>query len=124
MKRRGGAPDRTDGRTDLLHGTLGLMILKTLEALGPLHGYGIARRLEQTSGHQLMLNHGTVYPALLRLEQLGWIRSRWSVSDNNRRARFYAITPAGRRQLDAETAQWSRTSGIVAQVLKLTDGKA
>ncbi len=124
MKRRGGAPDRTDARTDLLHGTLGLMILKTLEALGPLHGYGIARRLEQTSGHQLMLNHGTVYPALLRLEQLGWIRSRWSVSDNNRRARFYAITPAGRRQLDAETAQWSRTSGIVAQVLKLTGGKA
>jgi DNA-binding PadR family transcriptional regulator len=71
-----------------------------------------------------MLNHGTVYPALLRLEQVGWIRSRWSVSDNNRRARFYAITPAGRRRLDAETAQWSRTSGIVAQVLKLTGGKA
>ena len=124
MKRRGGTTDGTDARTDLLHGTLGLMILKTLEALGPLHGYGIARRLEQTSGHRLMLNHGTVYPALLRLEQLGWIRSRWSVSDNNRRARFYAITPAGRRQLEAETALWSRTSGIVAEVLKLTGGKA
>jgi transcriptional regulator len=124
MKKRGAAADRSDARADLLPGTLGLMILKTLDALGSLHGYGIARRLEQASGHQLMLNHGSVYPALLRLEQLGWIRSRWHVSDNNRRARFYAITPAGRRQLDAETARWSRTSGIVAAVLKLDGGSA
>jgi len=108
----------------VLHGTLGLMILKTLEALGPLHGYGIARRIEQTSGHQLMLNHGTVYPALLRLEQDGWIRSKWSTSENNRRARFYAITPAGRRQLQTETDHWTRTAGIVADVLKLTGGEA
>jgi transcriptional regulator len=96
------------------------MILKTLDALGPLHGYGVARRIEQTSGHQLMLNHGTVYPALLRLEQLGWIASTWRTSENNRRARYYSITPAGRTQLEAETEQWARTSGIVAQILKLT----
>src|SRR5215471_1757481 len=106
-------------RGDLLYGTLSLLILKTLDALGPLHGYGIARRLEQTSGHQLLLNHGSVYPALVRLEQLGWISSKWSVSENNRRARYYAITRAGRRQLKAETEQWARTSGIVARVLQL-----
>jgi transcriptional regulator len=110
---------RDQTRSDLLYGTLGLMILKALESLGPLHGYGVARRLEQTSGHQLMLNHGSVYPALVRLEQLGWISSKWSVSDNNRRARYYTITRAGRRQLKAETEQWARTSGIVARVLRL-----
>src|SRR3954469_20944652 len=102
--------DAAADRADVLHGTLGLMILKTLDALGPLHGYGIARRIEQTSGHQLMLNHGTVYPALLRLEQLGWIDSSWSTSENKRRARYYAITDAGRRQLHEETEQWARTS--------------
>src|SRR5436190_16519747 len=102
----------TPVRADVLHGTLALMLLKTLDALGPLHGYGLARRIEQTSGHQLLLNHGTVYPALLRLEQLGWIRSSWSTSDNNRRARYYAITPAGRRRLTAETEQWARSAGI------------
>jgi len=109
---------------DVLHGTLGLMILKTLAALGPLHGYGIARRIEQTSGHQLLLNHGTVYPALLRLEQLGWIRSKWSISDNNRRARYYAITRTGRRRLQAETDRWTRTSGIVARILELSPRRA
>src|SRR5436190_23467028 len=88
----------TPVRADVLHGTLALMILKTLAALGPLHGYGIARRIEQTSGHQLLLNHGTVYPALVRLEQLGWIRSKWSTSDNNRRARYYSMTRLGHRQ--------------------------
>jgi transcriptional regulator len=119
MKRGRRAPDREQTRNDLLYGTLGLMILKALDALGPLHGYGVARRLEQTSGDQLMLNHGSVYPALVRLEQLGWIRSTWSVSDNNRRARYYTITRAGRRQLKAETEQWARTSGIVARVLQL-----
>src|SRR5512138_1968083 len=107
-------------KTDVLHGTLGLMILKTLDTLGSMHGYGIARRLEQASGHQLILNHGTVYPALLRLEQVGWIESSWSTSENKRRARFYVITPAGRRQLEAETEQWTRTSGIVALVLQLS----
>ena len=115
---------RPAGKTDVLYGTLGLMILKTLEALGPQHGYGIARRIEQTSGQQLMLNHGTVYPALLRLEQVGWIRSTWSTSENNRRARFYEITAEGRDRLDVEAAQWARTSGIVAQVLKLSGGGA
>jgi transcriptional regulator len=119
MKRGRRVPDREQTRNDLLYGTLGLMILKALDALGPLHGYGVARRLEQTSGDQLMLNHGSVYPALVRLEQLGWIRSTWSVSDNNRRARYYTITRAGRRQLKAETEQWARTSGIVARVLQL-----
>ena len=114
-----GRPPRDQARSDLLYGTLGLMILKALDALGPLHGFGIARRLEQTSGHQLMLNHGSVYPALVRLEQLGWISSKWSVSENNRRARYYTITRAGRRQLKAETEQWARTSGIVARVLQL-----
>jgi transcriptional regulator len=114
---------RATGKSDLLYGTLGLMILKTLDALGPLHGYGIARRIEQTSGHQLLLNHGTVYPALLRLEQLGWIRSSWRTSDNNRRARYYAITRAGRRRLEAETEQWARTAGIIARVLQMTGGR-
>jgi len=111
-------------RADVLHGTLGLMILKTLAALGPLHGYGIARRIEQTSGDQLLLNHGTVYPALLRLEQLGWIRSKWSTSENNRRARYYAITRLGRLELQAETDRWARTSGIVARVLALSGDRA
>src|SRR4029450_1639339 len=106
---------RPSARSDVLRGTLGLMILKTLEALGPLHGYGIARRLERTSDHQLLLNHGTVYPALLPLEQPRGSRSAWSTSENNRRARYYTITPKGRRQLHEETAQWARTSGIVAR---------
>src|SRR6476646_3207991 len=97
------------GKSDLLYGTLGLLILKTLDVLGPLHCYGLARRIEQTSGQQLLLNNGTLYPAFLQLEQLGWIRSRWSIIDNNRRARYYAITPAGRLRLAAETEQWARS---------------
>ena len=109
---------RAGGKSDLLYGTLGLLILKTLDVLGPLHGYGLARRIEQTSDHQLLLNHGTVYPALLRLEQLGWIRSSWSTSDNNRRARYYELTRAGRRQLADETEQWERFSAAVARVLQ------
>src|SRR4029079_2252151 len=111
---------RAAGKSDLLYGTLGLLILKTLDVLGPLHGYGLARRIEQTSGHQLLLNHGTVYPALLRLAPTGWIRSRWSISDNNRRARYYAITPAGRRRLAAETEQWARSSGSTPREPQLT----
>src|SRR3989442_7910866 len=100
-----------------LHGPLALIIPKAPDALGPLHGYGIARRIEQTSGQQLLLNHGTVYPALLRLEQLGWIRSKWSTSENNRRARYYAITRIRQRQPQTGTERRTRTSRIVAQVL-------
>ena len=101
----------------LLPGTLNLMILKTLELLGPLHGFGIARRIEQISGALLNLNQGTIYPALLNLEQMGWITSKWGVSDNNRRARFYAITRTGRKKLLAETENWRRTAEIMVRFL-------
>jgi len=106
-----------DAKTDVLQGTLDLMVLKTLEALGPLHGYGIARRIEQVSDNLLQLNQGTLYPALLRLQQRGWIKSGWGTSDNNRRARFYQLTNAGRRQLAAETKNWERISGVMARLL-------
>src|SRR3982750_4865339 len=105
-------------KSDVLYGTLGLMVIKTLEALGPLHGYGIARRIEQTSGDQLALNQGTLYPALLKLEQMGWVSSKWGASENNRRARYYSITRAGRKQLRAETENWSRATDIVERFLK------
>ncbi len=105
-------------RPDVLHGSLVLMVLRTLDTLGPQHGWGIARRIEQTSGDLLELNQGSLYPALLRLEQLGWISSEWGVSDNNRRAKFYTITRAGKKQLAAETANWQRTSAIIARFLK------
>jgi PadR family transcriptional regulator len=108
-------------RSDVFHGTLALMILKTLNGLGPQHGYGIARRIEQISGDQLALNQGTLYPALLRLEQMGWITSKWGSSENNRRARYYAISRAGRKQLQAEAENWSRTSDIVARFLTSED---
>jgi len=108
-------------RSDVFHGTLALMILRTLDGLGPLHGYGIARRIEQISGDQLQLNQGTLYPALLKLEQMGWITSTWGASDNNRRARYYAISRAGRRQLKAEADNWSRTSDIIARFLDTED---
>jgi transcriptional regulator len=100
------------------YGTLDLMVLKTLAAMGPLHGYGIARRIEQVAEGNLALNQGTIYPALLRLEQKRWITSAWGLSDNNRRARFYSITPAGRRQLAAETALWTRTVSMVTRLLE------
>ncbi len=100
------------------YGTLDLMVLKTLAGLGPLHGYGIARRIEQVAAGALALNQGTIYPALLRLEQKGWIRSEWGTSENNRRARFYQITAAGRRQLAAETETWARTVSIVSRLLE------
>src|SRR6266446_9870140 len=96
-------------KSEILQGTLDLMVLKTLEAMGPLHGYGIARRIEQVAQGMLALNQGTIYPALLRLEQKGWITSRWGTSENNRRARFYEITRAGRKQLAAEVDLWERT---------------
>ncbi len=104
-------------KNDILPGTLNLMILKTLALLGPLHGFGIARRIEQISGDLLNLNQGTIYPALLNLEQMGWITSNWGVSENNRRARFYAITRAGRKQLISETENWRRTAEIMIRFL-------
>ena len=107
-------------KPDVLHGSLVLMVLRTLDTLGPQHGWGIARRIEQISGDLLELNQGTLYPALLRLEQMGWIASKWGASDNNRRAKFYAITRAGRKQLAAEAENWKRTSGILARFLRPT----
>jgi transcriptional regulator len=106
-------------RSDVLHGSLVLMVLRTLDTLGPQHGWGIARRIEQISGDLLELNQGTLYPALLRLEQMGWIVSKWGTSDNKRRAKFYSITGAGKKQLAAETENWERTSGIIARFLRL-----
>jgi PadR family transcriptional regulator PadR len=107
----------TTAKPDVYHGTLILMVLKTLEMLGPQHGYGIARRVEQISGNQLALNQGTLYPALLRLEQMGWVKASWGVSENNRRARYYAITRSGRKQLQTEANQWARASEIVERFL-------
>ena len=106
-------------RPEVLQGTLDLMILKALDVLGPLHGFGIARRLEQVSDDMLRLNEGTVYTALLRLGQQGWIRSAWGVSERNRKARFYSITPAGRRQLAREQKAWQQIAGIVDRVIRL-----
>lgn len=106
-----------DTKTEVQQGTLALMILKTLEVLGPLHGYGVARRIEQTSGDQLAVNYGTLYPALLKLEQEGYVRSEWGVSDNNRKARYYRLTRAGRKQLQREEQQWAHTSRILARFL-------
>jgi PadR family transcriptional regulator len=105
------------GKTDVWQGTLALMALKTLETLGPLHGYGIARRIEQTSGNRLALNYGTLYPALLKLEQEGYIRSEWGVSDNNRRAKYYRLTRAGRKQLEKEAREWEQATDILARFL-------
>jgi len=104
-------------KADVWQGTLALMVLKTLETLGPMHGYGIARRIEQTSGDVLAVNYGTLYPALLKLEQEGYIRSEWGVSDNNRKAKFYSLTRAGRKQLENEAKEWERTTEIIARFL-------
>jgi PadR family transcriptional regulator PadR len=104
-------------KTDVWQGTLALMVLKTLEVMGPLHGYGIARRIEQTSGDALSLNYGTIYPALLRLEQEGCISSEWGVSDNNRKAKYYKLTRAGRKQVEKEKREWEQTTAIVARFL-------
>lgn len=109
----------TKDHLDVLQGTLDLMVLKTLEALGPLHGYGIARRIEQVSEDRLRLNEGTVYASLLRLGQKGWIRSEWGESESRRRAKFYSITKAGRRQLTRETESWERIAGVIGRVLGL-----
>jgi PadR family transcriptional regulator PadR len=104
-------------RRDVLYGSLGLMVLKTLEALGPLHGYRIARRIEQISGNQLAMNQGTLYPALLKLEQEGLITSAWGTSENNRKAKFYRLTRAGRKQIERDTRQWEQTSAIMTRFL-------
>jgi PadR family transcriptional regulator PadR len=108
-------------KTDIWQGTLALMVLRTLDALGPLHGYGIARRIEQTSGHQLSLNYGTIYPALLKLEQDGAVDSEWGVSDNNRKAKFYRLTRAGRRQLERESKHWEQATAILGRFLRVED---
>ncbi len=104
-------------KADILQGTLALMVLKTIEAMGPLHGYGIARRIEQTSGNLLSLNYGTLYPALLKLEQEGSIASEWGVSENNRKAKFYRLTRSGRKQLEKEARNWEQTTAILTRFL-------
>ena len=108
-------------RADVWQGTLALMVLKTLQALGPLHGYGIARRIEQTSGDLLAVNYGTLYPALLKLEQEGYISSEWGTSDNNRKAKFYSITKSGRKQLSTDMSYWQRLTGVIGRVLAMQD---
>jgi PadR family transcriptional regulator PadR len=102
-------------KTDVWQGTLALMVLKTLETMGPLHGYGIARRIEQTSGDVLSVNYGTLYPALLKLEQEGCIAAKWGVSDNHRRAKYYSLTRAGKRQLQKEAREWDRTTAVISR---------
>ena len=104
-------------KADVWQGTLALMVLKTLEALGPLHGYGIARRIEQTSGDALSVNYGTLYPALLKLEQEGYVTSEWGLSENHRRAKYYKLTRAGRKQLEREAREWGQTTAILARFL-------
>ena len=112
------------GKADVWQGTLALMVLKTLEALGPMHGYGIARRIEQTSGDRLAVNYGTLYPALLKLQQEGYIESEWGVSDNNRKAKFYKLTRAGRKQLEKEAREWEQASAIVGRFLSPSEEQA
>jgi len=106
-----------ENKSDVLQGTLDLMVLKTLESMGPQHGYGIARRIEQVSNDSLRLNQGTIYPALLRLRQRGWIRADWGTSENNRRARYYSLTRVGRRQIGKETENWERIAATMARLL-------
>ena len=108
-------------KRDVLYGSLGLMILKTLEALGPLHGYRIARRIEQISDNQLALNQGTLYPALIRLEQMGWIASKWGESESGRRVKMYSLTRAGRKQIDEQHAEWLRATAIVGKFLRISE---
>src|SRR5580692_1739192 len=108
-----------EGKSDILQGTLDLMVLKTLDAMGPLHGYGIARRIEQLSQEALLVNQGTIYLCLVRLVQKGWIKAEWGTSENNRKAKFYSISKAGRKQLIAETENWERVSGVIGKLLQL-----
>jgi len=111
-----------DSKSDILQGTLDLMVLQTLDAMGPLHGYGIARRIEQISEDVLQLNQGTIYASLLRLQQRRWISASWGTSDNNRKAKFYAITRAGRKQLAAQAQNWERISAVMMRLLRLAKG--
>jgi transcriptional regulator len=108
-----------DSKLDLLQGTLDLMVLQTLAAMGSLHGYGIARRIEQISGDEVLLNQGTIYASLVRLQQRGWIDAAWGTSDNNRKAKFYSITDAGRKQLAQDAAYWERLAGVMGRVLAM-----
>jgi PadR family transcriptional regulator len=107
----------SDAKLDLLQGTLDIMVLQTLDVLGPLHGYGIARRIEQLSGNEILLNQGTIYASLVRLQQRGWIGARWGVSESNRKAKFYSITTAGRRRIKKDRTQWQRVAAVMARVL-------
>jgi PadR family transcriptional regulator PadR len=107
------------GKSDILQGTLDLMVLKTLDAMGPMHGYGIALRLEQISEEVLQVNQGTIYLCLIRLVQKGWIKAEWGTSDNNRKAKFYSITKTGRKQLATETENWERVAGVIGRLLQL-----
>jgi PadR family transcriptional regulator len=109
-------------RSSILQGTLDLMVLKTLDAMGPQHGYGLARRIEQISEDALLVNQGTIYLCLIRLQQQRWISAKWGVSENNRRAKFYSITKAGRRQLLAEASNWERLAGVIGRLLRLSPG--
>ena len=111
----------SESKLDLLQGTLDLMVLQTLSALGPLHGYGIARRIEQVSGDEVLLNQGTIYASLVRLQQRGWIRAEWGTSDNNRVAKFYSITKRGRKQLTEDLAYWQRLSAVMSRVLSVEE---
>jgi len=110
-----------EGKSEILQGTLDLMVLKTLEAMGPLHGYGIARRIEQVSEEALQINQGTIYASLVRLLQKGWISGAWGASEKNRKAKFYSITKAGRKRLAAEAKNWERISGVIGRVLRLAE---
>jgi PadR family transcriptional regulator len=109
----------TESKSDILQGTLDLMVLKTLDAMGPMHGYGIARRIEQISEDALQINQGTIYLCLIRLVQQGWVHSKWGTSENNRRAKFYTISRSGRKQLTAEATNWSRVAGTIGRLLAM-----
>jgi transcriptional regulator len=111
-----------EGKSEILQGTLDLMVLKTLEAMGPLHGYGIARRIEQISDEALLINQGTIYASLVRLMQRGWISGAWGASENNRKAKFYSITKCGKKRLAAEAENWERISGVIGRVLRTERG--
>src|SRR5438034_9921279 len=110
-----------ESKLDLLQGTLDLMVLRTLAALGSLHGYGIARRIEQVSGDKVLLNQGTIYASLVRLQQRGWIAAEWGTSSNNRKAKFYSITKSGRKQLSTDMSYWQRLTGVIGRVLAMQD---
>ena len=111
----------SESKSEVLQGTLDMMVMKTLETLGAMHGYGIAQRIRQISENALYLNQGTLYPALLRLEQRGWIRSKWGISENNRKAKYYSLTGAGRKQLHQEAEDWKRMSAIIHRLLEATE---